>query len=179
MEHNREVGSYAFVSKLLHWLIALVVLGMLSIGFFMSSLPDQLQPLVYLLHKSFGLTVLGLMVLRLAAITYYGRPRLPSSVALWEKIASRTIQYSFYALLVVIPLSGWMMSTASGRVPNYFGLLLLPFPGISLNKTLSHQADVVHCVLAWVLLVTVGLHIAGGLKHLLFNRDQVFQRMWF
>jgi len=173
---HKDVKKYTFVTKLLHWLIALIVLTMLSIGFFMSSLPDAFKPQVYALHKSFGLTVLALMLLRIVIITYYGRPRLPTRISRLEKISSRAIQYSFYVLLLVLPLSGWIMSTAGGRVPIYFGLLALPFPGVSHNQALSSQADLIHCILAWVVLILVLLHIAIGLSH---RRDGLLKRMWF
>ena len=154
---------YAPLSKLLHWLIAGVVLSMLSLGFFMSSLPADIQPSVYTLHKSFGLTVLALMMLRIAAISYYGRPNSPASFAWWKKVLARTIQSCLYALLLIMPLSGWVMSTASGRAPHYFGLFSLPMPGIAVNDVLSNQADLMHCVLAWVLLVIVSLHLTVSL----------------
>ena len=171
MQNNRDVKMYARPSKRLHWVIAMMVITLLCVGFCMGSLPESLQPRVYFLHKSLGLFVLALMLLRLVVIAYFGRPQLPAVVPVWERRMSRAIQYSLYLLLLAMPLSGWIMSSASGHVP-------IALPGIPLDEPLSQQADLVHCVLAWVISFFVCAHIAFGIRHF-YRRDTVFQRMWF
>jgi cytochrome b561 len=172
MNNNKDVIKvYARPSKRLHWVIAMMFITLLCVGICMGSLPEQLQPRVYFVHKSLGLLVLILMLLRLIVITYFGRPQLPTVVPVWERRVSRAVQYSLYLLLFAMPISGWIMSTASGHTP-------IALPGIPLNEALSQQADLVHCVLAWVISICVCAHIAFGVRHF-YRRDTVFQRMWF
>jgi len=176
---SKNVQAYATTSKILHWLIALIVMLMLSLSFFLSSLPEADQPKFYMIHKSCGLTVLALMLFRVIWIVYRGRPSLPPLVPRWEVILSRVVQYSFYVLLIVMPLCGWILSMANNRVPRYFDWFFLPFPGISPNKMLGNWMDLAHKTIAWLLIALIVLHVAGALKHHFIDKDNVLRRMWF
>src|SRR5688572_1609174 len=110
-------SSYSKGSKWLHWLVAVVVITMLSLSFFLDDLPESYKPVSYMIHKSFGLTVLFLMVLRLIWIMHSGRPAWPDSVAKWERIISSTVQTLMYLFLFLMPICGWTLSLAAGRVP--------------------------------------------------------------
>ena len=179
MHQDKDVTWYATGSKVLHWLIALLVLLMLCFSFFLSNLSEANQPQGYMIHKSIGLTVLGLMVLRMLWIHYRGRPNLPPTVPRWEKIASRAVQYSFYVLLLAMPFSGWLLSVAENHMPQYFGLFTVPTFGILPNQVLAEAMDIAHKTIAWILIVLVFLHVAGALKHHLIDKDNVLRRMWF
>ena len=168
---------YSPLSKLLHWLIAVVVIGMLSVGFFMDDMPEQFKSTIYMLHKSMGLTILVLMILRFFWIKASGKPHLPGSIRPWEKILSCIVQYSFYVLLIIMPLSGWIMSVADDRVPSYFSLFKVPFPGISVNKSLAEFMVDSHKMIAWILIGFIMLHVAGALKHHFIDKDNVLKRM--
>ncbi|WED44402.1 cytochrome b [Legionella cardiaca] len=173
----KNYTDYSKSSKFLHWLIALLVIIMLSVSFFLEDLPEQYISTAFLIHKSTGLTILFLMILRLVLIAFRGRPPLPESVATWEKIFSRVVQYSFYILLILMPLSGWIMSVAANRVPSYFGLFSLPLPGIEPDKQLAHSMEEVHEIIALILIALIILHIAGALKHHFYDKDNVLLRM--
>lgn len=176
MRKNRVVSTYSSGSKFFHWLIAVIVISMLSGSFFLNDLPEQYQSIAYLYHKSFGLTVLFLMCARFLWIQYTGKPNLPRTVKQWEKILSRLVQYSFYILLICMPLSGWVLSVAENRVPSYFGLFQMPLP-IAANKALSKLMDQSHKTIAWILIALLVLHIAGALKHHFFDKDDVLKKM--
>lgn len=176
---KQEVTRYSALSKGLHWLIALMVILMLSVSFFLDDVPSQYTSLAYTLHKSLGLSVLGLMLIRIVCIIYYGRPSLPKSVPGWIQWLSRFVQYSFYVLLLVMPLSGWIMSMAGNRIPSYFGLFPLPLPGISPNPWLENWMDQSHKVIAWILIALICLHIAGAIKHYFIDKDGVVNKMFF
>jgi cytochrome b561 len=178
MRTNKDVIRYSSVSKCFHWAIALIVVVLLIVGFLMGELKESIQPTVYTIHKSFGLTVLALMILRLLWITHAGRPPLPVSVPRWEVILSRVVQYSLYFVLIIMPLSGWIMSTAAKHIPVYFGLIEIPFPGIQPNKPLAEFFNQIHITLAWVIIGLVLLHIAGALKHHFIDKDDVLKSMW-
>lgn len=170
--------SYSRTSQWLHLIIASIVIIMLSIGFFMGDTPDNFKGMVYTLHKSFGLTVLFLMLYRMIWILKAGRPNLPDSTPFWEVFLSRSIQYGLYILLIIMPLSGWLMSVAANRPPSFFWLFTAKLP-IEPNKSLASFMNDAHGWLAWVIIVFVTLHIAGALKHLLINKDDVVGRMFF
>lgn len=169
--------KYSPVSIFLHWLIAFAVMIMLCVGFLLDEIPEPYQPLAYLLHKSTGISILFLMFIRLIWIHAVGKPPLPDSVNRWEKILSRFVQYGFYLLLILMPLSGWVMSVAANRVPSYFGLFSMPLPGIGVNKPLSQLMGECHETIAWILMVFIVLHVAGALKHHFIDKDEVLKRM--
>ncbi len=168
--------QYSTTAKFFHWLVAVIVIAMLSGSFFLEDVPEAFQSNAYMLHKSFGLTVLFLMIIRFIWINYAGKPRQPLSMALWERVLSRVVQYSFYVFLVCMPLVGWIMSVAEGRTPSYFGLFNMPLP-IHENKQLSDIMAEAHTVVAWILIVLLVLHILGALKHEYINKDDVLKRM--
>ena len=175
----KNLSLYTKPSKILHWVIAAIVITMLSLSFFLEDVPTNYQSQAYLLHKSFGLTVLALMILRITWIAHAGRPTLPVTVAHWQKLLSRTVQYSFYVLLILMPLSGWIMSCAANHIPSYFGLFSVPLPAIPLNQALAGWMDQVHSIIAWILIVLVVLHVLGALKHHFIDQDGVLGKMWF
>jgi cytochrome b561 len=171
-----ELLEYSSLSKFFHWLVALIVIVLLSFSFFLDDVPDAYQKTAYMIHKSCGLTVLWLMVLRFLWLQYRGRPSLPLGMPGWEVLLSRFVQYSFYFFLLCMPLCGWIMSVAAGRVPSYFGLFDLPLP-IAPNKALSELMWQGHKIIAWILIGLISLHIAGALKHHFINKDNVLRRI--
>lgn len=173
----KTASEYSTLSKLFHWIIALAVIIMLIAGFFLDEIPEQFQGVAYMLHKSTAITILFLMILRFIWIHAKGKPALPASVKSWEKILSRSVQYGFYVLLIVMPLSGWIMSVAADRIPNYFGLFKAPLPWIEPNKSLAKLMAESHEIIAWILIAFITLHVLGALKHHFIDKDNVLKRM--
>ncbi|WP_298622770.1 cytochrome b [uncultured Legionella sp.] len=175
---NKNVDArYTSSTKWLHWIIALAVILMLFMGFFLDDIPERFQGMAYMLHKSIGITILFLMILRFIIVHVHTRPPLPESIKLWEKVLSRFVQYGFYILLLLMPLSGWIMSVASEYVPSYFGLFNMPLPWISPNKPLAKFMNESHGIIAWILVVFICLHILGALKHHFIDKDNVLKSM--
>lgn len=174
---TKVVTGYSSGSKFFHWIIALIVILMLAGSFFLDDLADAMKPFAYMMHKSFGLTVLVLMLLRLFWILYTGRPSLPDTVPLWQKIMARTVQYSLYVFVILMPIVGWMMSVAADRTPVYFGLFPVPLPWIEPNKELASFLAECHTTIAWIIIGLLVLHVAGAFKHYFINKDGVVQRM--
>jgi len=179
MSKRQGVLVYTTASKFFHWVIAGIVILMLAFSFFLEDVSKLYQPLAYMIHKSFGLTVLALMILRIIWILHRGRPDLPNTMPNWEKMLSLTVQYSFYILLFVMPLSGWILSCASDHTPQWFGLITIPFPGITPNEQLAEWMDETHKILAWLLIGLLFLHVCGALKHHFLDKDYILRRMWF
>lgn len=176
LENQRE--DYAKSIKFIHWLVAILVIAMLSAGFFLEDLPEKYISTAFFFHKSIGLTILLLMVIRIILVGIKGRAPLPDTVSLWEKIFARIVQNSFYILLIAMPLTGWILSVAANRIPSYFGLFPVPFPGVEPNKQLSETMGDAHEIIAWILIVFVVFHVAGALKHHFFDKDNVLLQMW-
>lgn len=175
--HHKNFAKYHSTSIWFHWIIAFLVLSMLAAGFFLDDIPKPYHATAIMLHKSTGITILVLMMLRIAWIFWHGRAPLPKTVAVWEKVFARIVQYSMYVLVLVQPLSGWIMSTAADKIPRYFGLFPLPFPGIMPNEALSDSMFRLHGIVAWVLVFLIFFHIMGALKHHFIDKDTVLKAM--
>ncbi|KTD21153.1 cytochrome b [Legionella londiniensis] len=173
---KNAVVRYSTGSKILHWLIAVIVIIMLSVSFFLEELPKQYQPTAFFIHKSFGLTVLFLMVIRLFWISYAGKPDLPLTVPFWQKTLARSVQFILYLFLFAMPISGWIMSVAANKPPSFFGLFQANLP-IEPNKALAQFMNQLHELFAWILIVLIALHLAGALKHYFIDKDKVLQSM--
>lgn len=174
---HKDVVAYSSGFKWLHWLVAVLMLLMLAVGFLLSDMPADIKAEVYMLHKSTGLTILGLMLVRVIWVLGAGRPRLPDTMSRSERVLAYSIQYGLYVLIIGMSISGWMMSTASNKVPIYFNGFRIPFPGLAPNEAIAALMYQTHQVIAWALVVLVSLHILGALKHWLIDKDDILQRM--
>lgn len=169
---------YSHTAIALHWLTALLIFGAFPLGVYMHDLPfspDKLQLFSY--HKWMGITVLLLAAARLAwRVTHPAPPML--DMPRWQRIAAHGIHHLLYLLLFAIPLTGWLMSSAKGFQTVYFGVLPLP-DLVSKNKELGDLLREVHETLNWGLLLLLGAHVAGALKHHFIERDDTLRRMTF
>lgn len=166
---------YTNVAIVLHWTIALLIVVNLVIGLF----HDSLFPNAIPLHKSIGMTVLALAVVRLAWRLAHRPPPLPASVRPWEKGLAHAVHWLFYALIILLPLSGWVFTSASPkRHPlSFFGLFGLPMAPVAQDKALSHSIAERHEQLAWLMIGLLVLHVAAALKHRFVDRDRTVDRM--
>lgn len=176
MQRRVKMESYSSGAKFFHWIIALIVITMLSVSFFLDDVPEQYEALAYMLHKSFGLTILFLMIIRFIWLQFQGKPPLPETVPHWEKVLARVVQYSLYIFLITMALCGWIMSVAAERIPSYFGLFNASLP-IEPNKALAKLMNQSHKTIAWILIALVALHIIGAIKHHFIDKDNVLKRM--
>ena len=162
----------------LHWILALLIAFMASLGWYMMTIEHQPGgPAAIALHKSLGLVVLVLVVLRIAWRAMHRPAPLPPGVPRWQVRASRLVEGALYALLVLVPLAG-VFGAGYQRSP-------LAFFGHALPRWAAPDRDraellfSVHSALVWATVVLVTVHAAAGFKHLLIDRDRIFQRMWF
>jgi cytochrome b561 len=168
-------SSYGSVAKFFHWTVSFFVICLLCVGFFMGDIGDKaLRGNVYNVHKLIGLTVLCLMVLRTTWMLMNPKPGLDTSK--FEKFIERSVHALFYTLLLLMPLSGWMMATAAGYLP-HIGSWSFAMPGIVKSDDIKELAGIIHEVVAWTLLTLVVLHVAAALKHHFINKDSVLRRM--
>jgi cytochrome b561 len=178
MTWKNTADRWGPVSQLLHWLIVLLVLVLAIVGLTMGELPKTPKYFwVYTLHKSVGITVLALVLARIGWRLYAGAPGPVAGTPTWQaRIASLT-HMLLYALLLAMPLSGWLYDSASGLRPfRWFGLMLVPKLSAP-NEGLSELANDAHELLFWVLVALVALHAAAAFYHHLFQHDATLSRM--
>ena len=166
------------VSQLLHWVIVLLLLVLSTIGLLLDSLPVSPKYFwVFDLHKSTGLTLLALVVLRIGWRLYAGAPTPLPGTPTWQARAASVTHGLLYALILAMPLSGWLYDSASGLRPlRWYGLVEVPklsAPDEGLRE-LGHTA---HEWLFWVLVALVIVHVAAAFYHHIFQRDATLQRM--
>ncbi|MGB8635341.1 MAG: cytochrome b [Rhodanobacteraceae bacterium] len=165
-------------ARLFHWLIAALILVQGAVGLIMGELPKSPDVIpVYTFHKSLGLTILLLAVFRLGFRLLHKRPD-PLPMPGWQHGLSRITHVALYLLLFAVPLSGWIMDSASGLRPLYWWWVLrLPSITGGPSHDLKEFAEESHEILFWVLVAVAALHIAGALKHHFMDRDDTLRRM--
>jgi cytochrome b561 len=174
---------YTAVAIGLHWVIALMIVSLIGVGWYMGTMPPGADRFAVMqLHKSFGITVLTLSVARLAW-RLMNRPPPEPPMPGWQALLSRTVHVLFYVLIIAMPLTGWIMASASSDAPTkYFGLFDARLPGIpalplETRDGLEEGFEQVHSNLAWVIVGLLALHVAGALKHQFMDRDGLLARM--
>ncbi len=173
---------YTAVAIALHWAIALMILGLIAVGWIMGDLEGPAQYSVVQLHKSFGITVLLLSVARIVW-RLMNRPPAEPPMPKWQSFVSRAVHLLFYILIIAMPLTGWIMASASGDAPTrYFGLVDIRLPGIptldaATREGLEEGFEQVHGNLAWVMIGLLVLHVAGAVKHHFIDKDGLLARM--
>jgi cytochrome b561 len=167
--------------RLMHWASAALVIAALGLGTFMVQLvhdPAQRFELTQT-HKSIGITVLALTIARLCLRVVTDAPK-PEPASRFVLLAAKITHASLYGLLLVMPLSGWLMATTTPvRVPTFvFGLVELPYP-LSPDLTTYRIAHAIHVVSAILLTSLVILHVAAAIIHTFLWQDRTLARMWW
>ncbi|HQR50782.1 MAG TPA: cytochrome b [Methylophilaceae bacterium] len=195
---NQPIQRYTKTAIVLHWLIALLIIGMLAMGLWMAELPKDapkvaefdlfnlglytvslpepvsVRTFYFNLHKSCGLTLLALILLRVFWRVSHQAPEFPATMKAWEKKLSHAVHHSLYLLMLLVPVSGFVMSIYSKYGVAWFGTLLVN--GLD-NPQLRDLCKEAHEFTAWLLLVIAALHIAAAIKHKMVDKDEVMRRM--
>ncbi len=178
---------YGTVAMSLHWLIAVLVIANICLGLYFSDLSHDDPSLFALVqtHKSIGLTVLVLSVIRLLWRLVNPVPPLPAGMGALQRFAAHASHFLLYFLIIAIPLSGWALVSASplGLPTMYFGWFEWPHIDFLADLTraqkapLRHDFGIIHVYLAWSAIVLVPIHVLAALYHQFFRRDDVLKRM--
>ena len=166
---------FPFVSRVLHWLMALLVLAMLFIGIAMVASVSDYAKLVAV-HKPLGAAILVLVAIRLINRLINPPPPLPDWMPAWQRFVAHASHWVLYALMFALPLVGWAMLSAADypiALVSGFNLPAILAPDAKLYATLR----CLHSVLAYTLFAVVLLHLGAALMHALVYRDGVFQSM--
>ena len=193
-------SKYTNVAIALHWLIGIAILFMFVLAWYMTELPkgeqkstsfdifnlglmtwevakeESPRAFYFNLHKSIGLTILMLVVLRMYWRFTHRPPAFLSSMKSWEKRLATAIHHSFYLLMVLIPLTGIIMSAASKYGIKWFGIKVIPGFDDKAVRDLFYEF---HEIFGLLLLFLLIFHILGAIKHSLIDKDGTLRRMWF
>jgi cytochrome b561 len=169
-------ARYTPVAVVLHWLLALAIVGAFCVGLYMSDLPFSLQRVkLYNWHKWAGISILALSALRLLW-RLANRPPPDVPMPTWQARLAHATHFLFYAAFFAVPLTGWAMSSAKGFPIVWFGVLPLP-DFVPKDHDLGELLERVHGWLAYGLAALVLAHVAGALKHQFIDRDGLIARM--
>lgn len=177
MPSQDSPGRYGAVAQSIHWLIAALIATQFVLAIRADGLPIGAHKLALLArHKSFGMTVLMLAVLRLVWRLRHPPPGLPTGMTSVERVLAGTTHAAFYVLLFAMPLTGWLMSSAKSYSVSWFGLFTWP-DLIRKNEAAFDLLRTTHHLLGDALFALAVLHILAALKHHFWNRDEVLARM--
>lgn len=180
---TNTIQSWGFIAKSLHWLLALLIIGMLIFGTYMTGIPDDRLAekfQLYQWHKSFGLLAFVFIALRLAWRAVQPTPALPADSPAYVRLGSKFSHIALYVLMFALPVSGYLMTSV-----NTFGIPTVAFGVIPIPHILGADAGLekifkeIHEISGNLLIAVLLLHVAAAVKHGFIDRDGILQRMWF
>lgn len=177
MSLRNTKNTFGSIAKGFHWIMVLGFIALYVIGFYMTGLP--LGPEMFekiALHKSIGILVLGLALFRLVWRFTNQNPELPIDMPAHERIGAHLSHIALYGVMIVMPLSGWAMSSAANYPVSVFGWFTLPNI-MDPSKDAVEFLKSFHGIMAWAILALIALHVLAALKHHFINKDNVLTRM--
>ena len=177
MTYGTRTDQYPATSKLLHWLVAVCVLTTAPVAIAMSRVGQgPTQDFLYNFHKSLGVLILILMILRLINRLAVGAPSADPGIEPWQQAVSLIVHTSLYVLLLAMPVVGYVANSAYGAPTPFFGLFNLPSI-VGKNQALADQLFAIHRWVGWLLIALVMMHIGAALFHHFIHGDNVLRRM--
>ncbi len=178
-------GRYSRIAMLLHWLIAAAILFEISLGWRMDGPNTPQHFAVIQLHKSVGITILLLTLLRIFWRLGHRPPPLSDTLKSWERTLAHITHMALYFIMLAMPLSGWLMVSTSKYKIQTMLYKVIPWPNVpgtaaldmATRNMISNGANITHSLLALSLYALLALHIAGALKHHFIDKDQELSRM--
>jgi cytochrome b561 len=170
-------ARYDRIAVVLHWVVALLIIALIATGWYMVGIPKKTpdRGLFFNLHKSLGIVTAMFIVMLIVWRIRHVAPPFLAAMPRWERMAAKLNHRLFYGLMVLATLTGYLTSSFSGFGPKVFGIAL-PHWGWD-DALLRGNFATMHRVSALIFAVLIAIHIAGALKHLLVDKDGVFQRM--
>ena len=173
------MAKYSKIAILFHWLIAILIGANIVLANLAEDLPRAARAAYMNPHKAIGISILLLTVGRILWRLTHRPPALPDKITGWQAKAGQSAHILFYVLMIVMPLTGWLMIGAKGNAApvDFFGLFTIDM-AIGKNAMLAKIGHEGHELLAAPLLVLIGLHVLGALKHQFIDKMPFVQRMW-
>jgi cytochrome b561 len=178
MEKRATTGRFYLPARILHWLMAVMVIAMLFVGAGMVSTVGRAHEWLIAWHKPLGLAILALVLIRIAVRLTHRPPPLPTDLPAWQRHAATLSHWLLYALLLLMPLLGWSMLSAAGYPVQIVGGFHIP-PIAPHNLALYTVLRNAHSFFAYLLFLTFLAHLAAAMYHGLIRKDGVFQSMLF
>ena len=176
--HSRFVAVYHPALRLLHWLMAALIFIALGLGLTAKELPrGSLRSDILFAHKSIGLTILMLAVVRVVTRLSVGAPPYAVPLGKLTQAAANAGHLALYALMFAMPISGYILSGASGADVPWFGVFHAPIV-VPLDDSLAQAGKRAHFIFAWTIAFVLAAHLAAVVWHARFKRDTVLTRMW-
>lgn len=177
--HQSALSRYSFGAIIFHWLIAVLIAVNYGTAWSAEGLPKEAAAQLMGNHKAIGITVLLLTVLRIVWRMINRPPAFSASLQPWEVLLARVTHSAFYVLMIAVPLAGWLLHSAylGGAPVNAFGMFSYPGIPIAQNKEVAEIAEEIHEISANLMLVLIGVHVLGALKHQWIDRDGSLGRM--
>lgn len=176
MKHAGE--NYGVVAKVLHWSIALLIIGLIAWGAWMVTLtyfdPWYNRSLEW--HKALGMIVLGLAILNLAWMLYRPQPALPVHIQGWQRTAARGAHILLFAMMLLLPITGYVISTSAGQDVSVFSFIDIPAL-LPRSEAVRDMATDLHFWLAYITAVLAAAHATAALKHQFIDKDGLLRRM--
>ncbi len=170
-------GRYAPAARAIHWVTAALVIAMIPGGFVLLDLPPgRIQDTAFDLHRSTGVLLFGLTLVRIAVRVARPAPPLPASIPPLQQRVAGAVHLLLYGLLLAMPVVGWWATSAYGAPIRVFGLFELP-PLVAPDKAVAETAFAIHRALGIALAAIVAAHAAAALHHHFGRRDGVLRRM--
>jgi cytochrome b561 len=174
--YRNTENRYGLIAILLHWSMAIIIFGLLALGLYMTGLKaSPLKLKLYGWHKEFGMLVLMLFVVRFTWRIINIAPTLAQPPR-WERFTASAVHWAFYGFMFAMPLTGWLITSASGLPVSFFGLFVIPTL-VPPNPDQKHLFATIHEWIAYGLIATVVLHVVAAFKHYLINKDDIMQRI--
>ena len=171
--------KYNLTARLFHWVMGTMIIIMFIVGSTMEDITDtNLKSLAYSLHKATGIVILAMAILRVLWRLSNAVPALPETLKKWQATSARLVHFGLYAILFVMPLSGWGLSSAAGYPVSVYGLFTVPNL-MEKNDELKELLEDIHGVGANALLFLLAAHVGAALYHHFILKDNTLRRMWF
>lgn len=180
---RNSADRWGNIARLLHWTIAVLILALIAVGALMGGMDNNMTKYqVYIMHKSFGLLVLLLVVCRLVWRLASRKPAAIASIPWYMNAAAEITHWALYVLMLAIPLSGWLMNSYANFPLNWFGVEALRVPNLvtvtpDIGGPRARELGDLHGTLAWLLLFIVAVHAGAALYHHFVRKDPVLARM--
>ena len=173
------MGKYSKIAILFHWVIALLIGTNILLANLSEDLPRAARAAYMNPHKAIGISILLLSVGRILWRLSHRPPPLPNKIASWQAKAGLAAHIAFYVLMIVMPVTGWLMIGANGKAApvDFFGLFTIDM-AVGKNTMIAGAAHEGHEFLATPLIVLIGPHVLGALKHQFLDKLPFIQRMW-
>ena len=176
--NGTDRAGYSLVAKSLHWLIAVLILGLIWLGWYMVGLSyyDRWQNLAIATHRSLGMLVLALAIIKIGVVVVSKSPGFVDSIRPWERVAATATHLALYLAMVLIPVTGYIISTSSGDPIPMFGWFQIPVT-FEVSTNMRDWAIDIHFYAAYIALGMAGMHAAAALKHHFIDKDDTLRNM--